>query len=41
VDNDEPGSEFITRTLQKYPAAMIHQPEKEYKDLNEQLVSDK
>jgi hypothetical protein len=39
VDNDEPGSEFITRTLQKYPAAMIHQPGKEYKDWNEQLVS--
>ena len=37
VDNDEAGSEFIARCLAQHPTAIIKQPDKNYKDWNDQL----
>lgn len=38
VDNDEAGSEFISANLEKFPRARVRQPDKSYKDWNDQLL---
>ena len=37
VDNDEAGCVFIAHCLTIYPAALIRQPDKDFKDWNDQL----
>ena len=37
VDNDEAGNRFIDHCLFQYPSAIIKQPDKNYKDWNDQL----
>ena len=39
VDNDRAGSEFIARCLTQHPSAIIKQPDKKYKDWNDQLLN--
>ena len=39
VDNDDAGSEFISRCLTQYPTAIIKQPDKIFKDWNDQLLN--
>ena len=38
VDNDMAGNEFIARCLTQYPQTIIKQPDKRFKDWNDQLV---
>ena len=40
VDNDRAGCEFIDRCLTWYPSAIIKQPDKKFKDWNDQMLSE-
>jgi len=39
VDNDKAGNDFIVKCLNLYPSTIIKQPDKNYKDWNDQLRS--
>jgi hypothetical protein len=41
VDNDEAGQNFIASACAEFPTALVHQPDKEYKDWNDQIIDKK